>query len=494
MARYKSRSAVRKPTKATKKAVRKARGGFFVPINQYVMRDANDAVAQFFMRHAWSAAKRKTGMQPHKIGAAAGLMVGRYISKLEAQRVSVDIEGTKYQKIATNDYSQTGKSSQTTLSKTTNTTSKSQTSHVRAGQMLRTKLETGKPSSSSVIRANKQNGSRIVTLRDTRTQLSGTDPGRGFLSQKFGFNQRKYAMYSSVIYPRIADLDSLYSISSKNITDLTRWDVSVYGNIEWMKQGFTATNTNSFLDVELKVHWCTCSNPAINPYVTFQNSFNPTYPDAPVFDTTGLYPDNLTFSARTGTGGETSVLVDPYLGNLNSSDIFENEISIRKTFTKRLKPGDVWSFEHKHNMGSGCRIDIINTIYKDGINSENDGTPVSLFPIFEMKGRLVDAYNSANKGLRYTGTAPGGVQFEFMKSAKVGLPSQDVYATQDSIYEVSNVGTRTYIKKFPGTIAPSQRFNVNADKIIQLGQTAAEDKYIIPVTSDSNQESATAGD
>lgn len=491
MARFKRAAFVRKPTKSTKKAL-KARGGFYVPINRYVMRDANDAVSQFFMRHAYSAAKRKTGWNPQKIGANAGLAVGRYISKLEAQKVVVDIEGTKYQKIETNDYTNTGSSTQQSLSKTHETKSKSQSSHVREGQVIKTFFETGKPSSSSVIRNNKQNGTKTVTLLDSRLATFNS-VGRGFLSQKFGFNQRKYFIYNSTTYNRLADLNTLYSVDSKVTSNLDRWDISVYGNIEWMKQNFTVTNTNSFLDVEMKVHWCTCSNPSINPYVTFQNSFNPSWPADPAFDKTGLYPDNLTFSPRTGSGGESSVLVDPYKGSLNSSDIFENEISIRKTFTKRLRPGDVWDFQHKHNMGSGCRLDIINTIYKDGINSENDGTPVSLFPVFEIKGRLVDAYNSSNTGLRYTGTAPGGIQMEFFKTAKVGMANMDNYVATGGTYNTQLLGTRTYIAANPGPAATDALFNIDVNKIIDVNGTPAVDKYIIPVTSDSNKEYATAG-
>lgn len=144
-------------------------------------------------------------------------------------------------------------------------------------------------------------------------------------------------------------------------------------------------------------------------------------------------------------------------------------------------------------MGSGVRIDLLSEIMNSVRSGIDDEVPIGLYPIWEAQGREVDCINTTDKTLRYTGTAPGGLQWEFKKDVKLNLASVDgaYQGTLFGGFVNTDYGFRIYTDPNPGADANLKTFNVFPSKIVSdPDNTSASDLYVIPVTTDTNIEYA----
>ena len=482
MARYNKRTS-----KATKAAL-KTRGGFgrmpgfYVPINRYVMVNANTFVAKYMKDMAMGYAKSK--VDPKRVGIQAGAWVERKLSQLKDTRVSVDIEGTKYQKITTNDHVVSGSTTNDSVSSTRETVSVSKNNAIRIGREHKTTFKTGKPTSATIRRVGKNNGVNEKTNTDTRVTLkSGND--RRDLTVDWGFNQKGYAAYGSRSYWTMSDLDLYYQVLAR-VTDDDTNDQRAYGHMHELKTEYTMTNTNSYLKATVKVHWCSLAASDVDPTTAFFNCFNQD-PLSPTGDQTGKYPVNRQLGFASNPNTRAYATVDPVRGNLNSSERFENTFQIKHTMTKTLNPGDVWTIKHHHSCGSGVRLDLLRYFVDLGNLEFNSQQPVSLFPIFEYKGPLVDAVSVDSPGNRYTGSAPGGIQHEFRKVAKIGMSSNAIWWGGGTTggFDGEKYGVSVYSDPDPAFDQDSSTtkvFNVPVSNLSYDGTGAG--KFYIPVTTD----------
>ena len=484
MARYSKRTS-----KATKRALG-TRGGFkaYIPLNRYVAMEANAFVGKYIKDMAMGYAKSK--VDPARMGVKAGAFVERKLSQLKDTRVSVDIEGTSYQKITNNDFVVSGETQADTVSTMRTTVVKNKNNAIRIGRVHTTKFHTGKPTSSTIKRVGKNNGVNMKTDYDTSVSLT-TGQQRKNLTTEWGFNQKGYAAYNTNSYWSLQDIATYFNLAANVDTNILV-DQKAYAHVHELDTEYLINNTNSYLDTVVKIHWCTVEQPNVNPFNAFYECFF-VDPQVPGGDQMGRYPTTRQLGNASTGNGRTYVTVDPYRGNLNSSERFENVFTIQKTMTKTLSPGDVWKIKHKHSCGSGIRLDLLRDFIDPGNLIHNGAAPISLYPIFELKGKLVDCVAVNDKALRYTGTAPGGVQFEFKKVAKIGMASNPVWwEPSTGGFEVENYGVSIYSAADPSINQidnTTKVFNVPVSNLSADGTGAG--KYFIPVTTDTTVKNAT---
>ncbi len=165
--------------------------------------------------------------------------------------------------------------------------------------------------------------------------------------------------------------------------------------------------------------------------------------------------------------------------------LFDECFTIQKTFSQVLEPGEEWEIDYTHMTGPGIRLSHLIT-QGDSFAWDEDGAAF-YYPIFEMVGVPVECYDSENVDNSYIGTSSGSIQIEMRKQCEI-VQSQsnpsNLFETQDG-FEDKRWAYRVYTDSAMSSATGSlnRRFNVPYVDIQKVGNSAAPNKYVIPITT-----------
>lgn len=466
--------------KYTKKATR-VRGGFTTPPFKSRPRRTTPLKPMNTNEYVASALKNKA-----RKSSSPGKTFARYLTKLAVEKVTADIAGTVYQQIISPDSTKKGQSNGTTPSSTRSTLVRSASMFGSVGKRIRTSFDTGFPSTSTINKSATMNGEQRVTQSDTEVNYKENNAPRTSLRIAYGFNRKEIAWFGSDFAWTIEDLRVMTGISTI-VGDNPEQVQRVYWLTKYFGQKYKILNTNKFTSTKVKIH--ICKQNLVSAALTTLPGYYYNAAHALTTDQeAGKIPVHLQLSNPVNVGIRYNVAVDPKFCNITSSERFNNAVTVVKTFTKWLQPGDTWEFDHKHHTGPGLRLD---KIYGDSVMTGlvNTNSAAFYFPVFEVIGPMVECYESTAPDHAYVGTSSGDIRIEAMKYAKICQAQEYLNSVYDgtSGFERSQWAFRVYTD--PEASAQgvgTDRFNVSYENILRTGEAAASGKYIIPITTDSD--------
>lgn len=355
------------------------------------------------------------------------------------------------------------------------------------GVVHKTSFTCGQPPTRSVVDNNRQHGTKKLVWYDTMVQVYDNVSDRESLVSNTGFNQKQYVWFQEDAevnqrvpsYWTLNDMDEIFGMSDVDQTGIDNYNITSYINTHHFGTKATITNINTYLKLKVKCYWVSCSVTNRPAYDALKACFNGTT----ALQEDGAIPKSYQLTSQNTSGMRNTVGVDPQLGSLGKSDSFLNDFKVIKTMSKTLMPGDDWIIDHKFETGPGLRYDKLIGM-EQGTDSDYDPF-MSMFymPIFEIQGTMVECIDSQNSNVRYSGTAPGSVMFQFKKYAEYGLRPKS--QTGAGIYPNLGVNFRLFLDSPTLDTAPnSPRFSVPYADILNQGDSPAAGKYIIPGTTD----------
>ena len=353
------------------------------------------------------------------------------------------------------------------------------------GRKFRTSFEVGTPSTSTVRRLAKNNGTQKVMKYDTQVSAAFDSAERTSLTTRTGFNQKTVFWFDDKSYWTIGELGNMTNSNlydrTVNSSQVAYWMTKYFGN------RYTIMNKNKYLKQTVKVHFAKLVQPTFDPKAWLNDSFISGALPTTATTNDETIPYNLQLTPLTNVADKSQVGIDPKLGRLTKSSIFNQTFQIQKTFTRQIEPGETWEITYKHHTGPGLKLqDIIREVANANWDA---GASAFYYPIFEIVGPVVECSESTNTNNTFIGTSSGSVQVEMQKFCEIVNAPADrdgLYETSDG-YEKDNWAYRVFtdMSTTDNSSVISRRFNVDYADILPAGATAADDKFIIPVATET---------
>ena len=372
---------------------------------------------------------------------------------------------------------------------------------VRLGTALMTEhrdsIHTGRPTSSAIWDAVKENGVHRAVMYDSKISLTGEKNffTRADLDHASGFNTRKFIVPGASLYPNKQDIIDAGNLSSAD-TISEHQDQRVYLSLLEAMSEMKFHNQSAFMKMTLKVHLVRQKQePALSPANDISANVLSAVAAGPQNDNAIPLNYQLTdpeLSLGTASTFAAGAMLDVDLSlkgrGLATSPYFRDKYDIVKTVSKTLKAGDIWHFKHIHHFGPGLMMDHIYRAIETGASDGTKYSPLSYFYIFELKGQQVEGVYkpSASSDLdTYIGTGPSYMTFEARKTLKYATKSRDsVEATPGGFNEQPAMHIRIY-QTDPLFEGNNKEFFVESGKINPDTGTLVVGEMFIPVMSDS---------
>lgn len=340
-----------------------------------------------------------------------------------------------------------------------------------------TTFESGKPAPKVTRLLARQQGtvekSYWNSIYDT-----GTTTQREALRLEAGFNQK--LLYT---YPRLRHnlfhMTEAYSVG--DLKPLANKEQTLYGQTLYLWRKLQIMNTNSFLPVVVKIKlW------KANFGTTVSDRLSDSFMDATEWLTkdvqvAGKLPLKYQLGPVTTVSDSKRVLVDPSV-SFNAADNWSSDFTQVKSFSKRLKPGEIWNWSEKYHCGAGLDLLEMQRVF-----SELPACPLGYDLTIEVQGVKCQGIYGANTNQHLIGLGPSYVQIEHSGGhcSVNGATNEEFYLndiTQGGMNS-SRFAIRVFTKR--ETDQYNQRIqNFDASKVSSTPTTVAE-KIYIPVMADT---------
>lgn len=460
----------KKYSKATKSAMR-VRGGFVGSSGGRLgatiknAREINKVVG-----HMMETAARSS-KDPFGVAAET-------LAKLNGDRIKVKLGKKLFEKLG-----------DTELLGKRNVVAESETTHkgyqdpaTMLGKTYHTEFHVGRKPTKTVNLQAKLGGEVKEKYSDTLADIQNST--RAELSVKCGFNRKKVFWYGTT--PGFWSYSDLAVLSEVNFyTPNPNAAQRCYWLTKWFQQSFKLSNVNKYLAVNVAVHFLSPQTDS-DSNVAMRGTFS----GVDGVQRLGSIPINQQYSDLQLGVVLSQVEMDPRKSFTSSFD-FQESFKVQKTFRKKLQPGEIWKIDYRHFTGPGLNMnEIVNS--KDSISSLSPLNSCFYFPVFEITGQSVEAYDSEDTQIIYTGTSIGMVHLEAEKTfctATSAESKNDLY--DEGAYIASNYAMKVYTDT--GTIpnnSINQPFNLPYSDIQDRGVAPTAGKYVIPLQRETTPGSA----
>jgi len=327
----------------------------------------------------------------------------------------------------------------------------------------RTKVQTGNPTSRTLLELAKENGVETRVLFDSKMSTRTTEEAdsadvvdRRALSHSCGFNCRNFSILPqggwvtqndvlTAAFPRNNDLVGSPPLVGLGI-DKVNSSEKIYGSLLSTFSELQIFNQSRFLPLVCKIHIVCANRPVFNS-LAFQSNPGEDITEK-LIKLTDEGPDGFPQETRSGIPGyylleeARSSFLNGRFGafydwnQLNSgkglmdSPYFRDNYTIVETKQKTLEPNDSWQFKHEHQYGGGIDFSVlVNNLQEGGNFAIDQGTPISYFYIIETKGLPCEGVErdlDGNPSPRF-GTSPGYYFVEMRKSIKFVRGADDTF-------------------------------------------------------------------
>lgn len=358
------------------------------------------------------------------------------------------------------------------------------------GRRFTTKFDVGQPSSRIVNEKARSNGTRKLTQYDTSTSdQDPTSASRQSLTLTTGANQKSVFGFDSRSYWTLGDLEDL--VDADLYTRSTNQAQTAYWMTKYFGTKLKIMNTNKFLKMKIKVHWLKPNQTSFSPKAWLSDCVETgALPTAASTDV-DLVPYNLQLTAATNATERFDVALDPQLGSMRKSKLFDILFDVPKYFQKTLEPGETWELDYCHHTGPGIRLnDLIST---EDNATWDENAAAFYYPLIEVVGSQVEIVDSQNRDSSFIVTSSGAVQMEMKKYCEIVLADTSpasIYASSSGGFTKNRWDYRVFTD-FSTTLTDGtgivRRFNVDYNNILKAGEPDGLGKFIIPVTSDTQK-------
>lgn len=357
------------------------------------------------------------------------------------------------------------------------------------GRKFKTKFMVGQKPTRIVNEKGRLNGTRKITQYDTQVQDTvSTGAQRQSLTMTTGANQKSFYGFDERSYWTLNDLEGLVDAASyssaKNHAQIVYWMTKYFGT------RITMMNTNKYLKMRVRVHWLKANQTGFTPKDWLADMVKAASLPAPTDTEADWVPYNLQLTPAENTSQRFSVALDPKLGSMRKSKLFEVIFDTTKTFTKTLEPGETWEMDYCHYTGPGVKVNDL--IITDDLATYATSAAAFYYPMFEIVGKPSEVVDSQNRESSFIATNAGAIQLEFKKYCEIvsaDISTANLYDTGTAGgYEADQWAYRVftdYATTNTDTGIINRRFNVNYTDILKAGEADAAGKYIIPLTSDT---------
>lgn len=356
-------------------------------------------------------------------------------------------------------------------------------------------IQSGKPTSSTLKRLAKNNGTHKAVMFDTKfDNLRNAD-----YNHSHGFNCKTFWFPPAASFPNLADLEREIGSSSLGVIRSSRAEETFYASVLNVKQMITLHNQNVSLPMKVKVHWVRMDDRrfGLNPVqrlatAMFQAnisgpqeelSLRENVPQAYQFSNLERLGPTDDENLR-GYEVQTSMKLNPFV----SAPAFKTQFSHIRTVSKVLQPGDTWSVNLTNHCGSGINLEELRTttLSIPAASTNQALQPVSYMPVIETHGFTVEGVQIGPTGgqsnFTYLGSAPGWWKAELKKEITYVKAAQEVQFLTDVVADRSNCHLRVFTKDDSYLRGQNEVFGLPG----QIGddqQTTAGNWYI-PVVRD----------
>jgi len=357
-----------------------------------------------------------------------------------------------------------------------------------------TKFTTGNNIPKILKMVKKQNGALKRWLFDTTNQ-SGTDlVTRNTLELRCGFNDKSLWILPAYAFVHSEDVQVQLDILLADRPSSNRLEKALAA-LEYVQTQIKLYNQSAYMGVKVKIYVFTNRD---------TGNYNPTTPVARLTQTLNQAAETSVpqrfiqegVSAKDVTNFREWSLkasMNPAVSWPIHSPYMRNNVTVVKTFSKTLEPGDQWVFDHKHFCGSGIDIFALIDQINPTITAAYD--PIGYMYAIEVMGvpcegvmfGNFDGTGPAEPVTHHLGSSPGYVQCDFRKGLQYIQRAQN---SSDSIDGGGlNPSSRAHLRTQswdPNTASTTSKENfVTAGNIIESGiDTAIAGQMYIPVISD----------
>lgn len=343
----------------------------------------------------------------------------------------------------------------------------------------KTHYEYGRRPTTAVRQYSRLNGYEQNKYLDT--QFADTydvgQLGRAELSQATGFNQ-KQAMVFADAHVSTADIVSQFALSSlESPQDKIE---RLYGYIRNFHTRYQIMNVGTYFPSKVKIKVYRPTRPNNSPLAAITSAF-PTSTQFANDTASDALPLRYVFSGYTDTSRVAYGFMDPRV-SLDNSIHFYRRFRHLKTFSKTLKPGDVWDFKAQIHCGSGVRLDLIKEI-----DDANNNSLVGDLYVIEHHGVMCEGVQNDDNTQSVIGTSPSWLQIRFEKGHESVRATQNQPGSfnptagggiDDTLYLM-----RSFQQKDGQGSNTQRRINFNVGDIANKGGGAGT--VYIPVVSDA---------
>lgn len=347
------------------------------------------------------------------------------------------------------------------------------------------RLKTGQPPTRANMMMSKLYGINNLCHFDTIRDNTISDSERQSLTVTAGFNQKTQFMFASNLTGyNLSEFDGIFGVSDDN--PLVTRQQTAYANIQYMRTIMKITNINKFLPIKLKIHLITYQQQDIS-----YDSFLPSCCNIDLVNqlTLGM-PVNNQLTVASASTYKDQVSVDPLSNGILSSAEWKGQMEILHTISQKIPAGDILEFDWKHFCGPGVRLDKLYGEVKN--SSTNAIGPIAYGFLFEMVGVPVEGYRADDATIRYLGTGPGALSFEFrrtMLGSNIPLFTTSDAASAYGGKTSSVYGMRVFTKDITRhhTVASATRIkNFSPADIVSTAGTSSQ--IVIPIMSQALSE------
>lgn len=238
------------------------------------------------------------------------------------------------------------------------------------------------------------------------------------LYSEFGFNQRRYDFLLTPTYTSVKDFLNLlkpHNLDSNNFEDKDG-KINIYGNVLNEKYKLNIRSECDHYVVRVKIHLVRINNLELSFSDLFDNTFHNILENTSEEIKEGCcyqVPKNKQYSLPKQDGlFKKSVITDSDCV-LSMSDYFNHHARIVNTFSKVLKPGDIWKFNLQFLHGPGI---YLNKIYNLPVNYLNEQHPFGYCFLIQLDGDPRGSVTRLQDNQVFNGNAPGKISYGFSRS------------------------------------------------------------------------------
>lgn len=285
-------------------------------------------------------------------------------------------------------------------------------------------VETGVPSSKSLMRVKKNNGARNLTLFDSEIG-SLTPIGDEFKDRSCGFNSKELFLLPPAAYVNVQDVLIEAGKNLLNEVDRQQELESIYASVLNQTEEFTFHNQSAFLPLQLKIHLIDKEDKAVPDVpgrMLMLNTFHLDKNFSTGLQDTDRIPRAYQYSdiiPIVESSAPERFAYEVHLSNninpFKESNYFKNNFTVAKTYTKRIEPGSTFEFKHVHHFGSG--LDLKSLVNVGSPQKPGRLLPTGYMYMFELCGYPCEAVRQADATTvtSHIGTSPCWYHFEFKK-------------------------------------------------------------------------------